>query len=105
MVKIIAVIQARMGSSRLQGKVLADIEGKPLIRHIYNRLQKIPSISQVVIVTTNESSDKPLRKFAKSEKIAYFAGSMNDIIASRIERELADNNIEKIVYYENLNLL
>ena len=59
MVKIIAVIQARMGSSRLQGKVLVDIEGKPLIWYIYNRLQKIPSISQVVIATTNESLDKP----------------------------------------------
>ena len=41
MEKIIAVIQARMGSTRLPGKVLADIEGKPLIWHIFNRLQKI----------------------------------------------------------------
>jgi spore coat polysaccharide biosynthesis protein SpsF len=80
MEKIIAVIQARMDSTRLPGKVLADIEGKPLIWHIFNRLQKISSISEVVISTTNKSTDKPLIEFAKKENIAYFAGSQNDII-------------------------
>jgi len=80
MEKIIAVIQARMSSTRLPDKVLADIEGKPLIWHIFNRLQKISSISEVVISTTNKSTDKPLIEFAKKENIAYFAGSENDII-------------------------
>jgi spore coat polysaccharide biosynthesis protein SpsF len=80
MEKIIAVIQGRMGSTRLPGKVLADIEGKPLIWHIFNRLQKISLISEVVISTTNQSTDKPLIEFAKKENIAYFAGSEDDII-------------------------
>ena len=52
MEKIIAVIQARMGSTRLPGKVLANIEGKPLIWHIYNRLQKISTISEIIISLT-----------------------------------------------------
>ena len=80
MEKIIALIQGRMGSTRLPGKVLADIEGKPLIWHIFNRLQKISLISEVVISTTNQSTDKPLIEFAKKENIAYFAGSEDDII-------------------------
>jgi len=80
MEKIIAVIQARMGSTRLPGKVLADIEGKPLIWHIYHRLQKIPSISEIIISTTNNLKDKQLIEFAKNEKIQYFAGSEDDLI-------------------------
>lgn len=80
MEKIIAVIQARMGSTRLPGKVLADIEGKPLVWHIYHRLQKIPSISEIIISTTNNLKDKQLIEFAKNEKIQYFAGSEDDLI-------------------------
>jgi len=80
MEKIIAVIQARMGSSRLPGKVLADIEGKPLIWHIHNRLQKISLISEIIISTTSKLSDIPLIEFAKKEKIKYFAGSEVDLI-------------------------
>lgn len=80
MEKIIAVIQARMGSTRLPGKVLADIEGKPLIWHIYNRLQKISTISEIIISTTTKLKDKPLIEFAKKEKISYYAGSEDDLI-------------------------
>jgi spore coat polysaccharide biosynthesis protein SpsF len=80
MEKIIAVIQARMGSTRLPGKVLADIEGKPLIWHIYKKLQKISSISEVIISTTNNLTDNPLIEFAKKEKIAFYTGSENNLI-------------------------
>ena len=80
MEKIIAVIQARMGSTRLPGKVLADIEGKPLIWHIYHRLKKISSISEIIISTTNNLKDKQLIEFAKNENIQYFAGSEDDLI-------------------------
>lgn len=77
--KIIGVIQARMNSKRLPGKVLSKICGKPLIYHIYERLEKISEISDIVIATTNRESDKPLRDFAKSKKIPYYAGKVNDI--------------------------
>lgn len=80
MEKIIAVIQARMGSTRLPGKVLADIEGNPLIGHIYNRLKKIDTISEVIISTTSKIKDKPLIEFAKKENIPYYAGSDDDLI-------------------------
>jgi spore coat polysaccharide biosynthesis protein SpsF len=78
--RVIGVIQAKMDSSRLPGKVLADIEGKPLIWHIYKRLQSVSKISEVVISTTNMPSEKPLREFAISEEIPYYAGSKDDLI-------------------------
>ena len=78
--KVICIIQARMNSKRLPGKVLVDIEGKPAIWHIYNRLKKIPNISQIIISATNELSDKPLKQFAETEGISYFAGSENDLL-------------------------
>ncbi|KAF6243996.1 hypothetical protein C6988_00885 [Nitrosopumilus sp. b1] len=76
----IGVIQARMASSRLPSKIMQDILGKPLILHIYERLRKIPQLSQVVLATTNQDSDEPLQKFAIKEKISFYAGSVNDIL-------------------------
>ena len=78
--KVLGVIQARMDSKRLPGKVLKKIENKPLIWHIYKRLQNITEISEVVIATTNEDSDKPLRDFLVENKISFYAGSVNDVL-------------------------
>jgi spore coat polysaccharide biosynthesis protein SpsF len=78
--EIILVIQARMGSSRLPGKVMADVIGKPLIWHMYQRLKHISLISNIVISTTKNNEDKKLIEFAKSEGIQSFAGDENDII-------------------------
>ena len=77
---IIGVIQARMNSSRLPKKIMADILGKPMIWHIVNRLNHTKTLSKIVIATTNNESDIPLCKFAESENIAYYAGSENDIL-------------------------
>ena len=52
------IIQARMDSSRLPKKVMAEILGKPLIWYLVQRLRKIPSISMVIISTTKEKEDK-----------------------------------------------
>ncbi len=76
---IIGVIQARLDSSRLPGKVLSDILGKPMILHLVNRLKHSTMLSNVVIATTNRDEDKPLCEFADSEGISYYAGSENDI--------------------------
>lgn len=77
---IIGVIQARLSSTRLPKKVLADILGKPMIWHIVNRMKAIPSLSKIVISTTNNENDEPLREFAKSINIPFYAGSENDIL-------------------------
>ncbi len=77
---IIAIIQARMNSSRLPAKIMSDISGKPMIWHIVERLKNIKSIGKIVIATTNDTSDKSLCDYATTQQIPYYAGSTDDII-------------------------
>ena len=76
---IICVIQARTDSQRLPKKVLETISGKSLIWHMVNRLKHCSTFSQIVIATTNENNDKPLREFAKKNEIPFYAGKVDDI--------------------------
>lgn len=50
-IKVVAVIPARYGSSRLPGKPLADLLGKPMIQHVHERVQKVPGIDEIVVAT------------------------------------------------------
>jgi spore coat polysaccharide biosynthesis protein SpsF len=76
---IVAAIQVRMGSSRLPGKGLADIVGRPMLWHIVNRVRAAKTLNEVVIATTDNPADEPIRAFARAQKIPYFAGSELDV--------------------------
>jgi len=52
--KILAVIPARYESSRFPGKPLVDLHGKPMIQHVYERVQQVPSVGQVLVATDDE---------------------------------------------------
>lgn len=78
--KIIGVIQARMNSSRLPGKVMLVIEGKPILWHIYNRLKKCNSLDSVVISTGESYKNQKIIDFAKTNGISLFSGSENDLV-------------------------
>jgi len=78
--KIIGVIQARINSSRLPGKVLLEIQGKPILWHIYNRLQKCKLLDSVVISTGESNKNKQIIDFANQNKIPIFVGSEDDLI-------------------------
>jgi spore coat polysaccharide biosynthesis protein SpsF len=80
MVKILAIIQARMGSSRLPGKVMLPILGKPMIWHIYNRLKTCKNVEQICIATSTNALDDQIEKFANKENIHLFRGSEDQII-------------------------
>ena len=60
---ILAIIQARMGSSRLPGKVLLDLAGRPVLWHAVSRVRKARQVDQVLVATTDQPSDEPVRKF------------------------------------------
>lgn len=77
---ILAVIQARMGSTRLPKKVLVDIEGKPMLRRIYDRLSFCKNVDKIAIATSNQDKDKIILDFAKENNIESYAGSENDIV-------------------------
>lgn len=80
MPKTTIMIQARLGSSRLPQKVLAKIQGKPMIWHVINRVKKIKNIEQIVLITTANDSDKILLDIAKQQHIFGFAGSEDDVL-------------------------
>ena len=78
--KIGAVIQARMGSTRLPGKVLQSILGKPVLWHIANRLKYSDLIDKIIIATTIKERDKAVVEMAKNYDIPCYAGKEEDLI-------------------------
>lgn len=78
--KIVATIQARLGSTRFPKKVMKMISGKTIIEILVDRLKKSKFIDQIVLATTSKNSDKPLIQLAKKIGINYFAGSETDVL-------------------------
>lgn len=78
--KVLALIQARMGSTRLPGKVLADLVGQPMIARVVYRVRQARSIDELVVVTSHQSTDDLLVSFCSSQGIACFRGSENDVL-------------------------
>lgn len=78
--KVIAIIQARMGSSRLPGKVLKQVNGKALLLHQVNRLKNCQKIHQIVIATTIKSEDDQIVELCKNNNIDFFRGSEDDVL-------------------------
>jgi spore coat polysaccharide biosynthesis protein SpsF len=77
---IVAIIQARMGSSRLPGKSLKIIQGKPMLWHIVNRLNMVDKIDRVVIATSNLPEDDSIYQMAEKFEISCFRGSESDVL-------------------------
>jgi spore coat polysaccharide biosynthesis protein SpsF len=78
--KTVAVIQARVGSSRLPGKVLKPIVGRPMLGHIVKRVRSVPVIDEVVVAVPDDGANEPLRQFCRQEGIPFFAGSEMDVL-------------------------
>jgi spore coat polysaccharide biosynthesis protein SpsF len=76
----ILIIQARYGSSRFRGKIMADICGKPLISRILQRVKKVKKIKKIIIATTKRKEDDILLDIAKQHKVEIFRGSENDLV-------------------------
>jgi spore coat polysaccharide biosynthesis protein SpsF len=76
----VAVIQARMGSTRLPGKVLRPISGKPLIGHLLDRLRPSKLVDQFVVATTSTPEDDVLATWCTSQHITCFRGSDWDVL-------------------------
>ena len=76
----LVLIQARMGSTRLPGKVLKEIMGVPLLLWLYKRITPSRFASRVVVATTMEIGDDPIVKFCIENKIEYYRGSEWDVL-------------------------
>lgn len=76
----LALIQARMGSSRFPGKVLEDLGGRPMLWHVVHRVRRAKSLDRVVIATTDRAVDDPIAQFCEREGIGCFRGSEQDVL-------------------------
>ena len=74
------IIEARMTSSRLPGKVLMKVMGKPLLYYLIKRIQKSKFVNKVIIATTKNASDDILVSFAKKYNIGFYRGSEFDVM-------------------------
>jgi len=79
--RIVAIIQARMGSSRLPGKVLKKVNGIPLLKYQFERVKQSSFISETVIATTVREKDGVIAEFCEQNGISCFRGNEDDVLS------------------------
>lgn len=94
--KVVCLVQARVGSTRLPGKILKEICGKTILHHEIDRLKKCKEIDEIVIATTDKEDDDKIVNEAKKLSVKYFRGSENDVL-SRFYYSAKENNADIIV--------
>lgn len=92
----LALIQARMGSSRFPGKVLEDLAGRPMLWHVVNRVRMARSLGKVVVATTDAAADDAIAQFCEREGISCFRGSEADVL-DRFYRAAKANAADVVV--------
>jgi len=80
MMKTIALIQARMTSSRLPGKVLQDIAGKPMLLRVVDRARQAKSIDLVAVITSTHESDDVIERCCIENSVPCFRGNLDDVL-------------------------
>ncbi len=78
--RVVASIEARMGSSRLPGKVLADVNGKPVLWRLVERLRQCRELDDIVVATSTSASDDVLAEWCGQNGVACFRGSEDDVL-------------------------
>lgn len=79
--RVTAILQARVSSTRLPGKVLRPLLGEPMLARQIERVQRCQQIDQLVVATSEDSSDDPLAAWCAEHGIACFRGSLPDVLA------------------------
>jgi spore coat polysaccharide biosynthesis protein SpsF len=114
--RVVLIIQARMGSVRLPGKSMMDLAGEPLVGRILERVKRCTKIDQIILAIPNTLENQPLKKLADDYNISCYMGSEDDLVdryyqaattskADFIVRLPADNatpepeEIDKIIEY------
>lgn len=80
MPRVIASIEARMGSSRFPGKALADVGGQPALTRLLRRLRHCRHLDDIVLATSTSPGDNALAAWAEREKVAVYRGSEEDVL-------------------------
>lgn len=78
---VVVIVQARMNSSRLPGKVLKAVAGRPLLSYQLERLRRCKLVDRLVVATTTNKSDNPVEEVALSEGALVFRGDEQDVLS------------------------
>ncbi len=94
-----AIIQARMGSSRLRGKSLMHVAGVPLLERVISMVKNLPFIDEVMVATTNLAEDNPIELVSKSYQLKLFRGSATDVLQRYYDSSLDMNEEDTLVRF------
>jgi len=95
-VKVAAIIQARMGSTRLPGKILKKVLDKTLLEYQIERVKRANTIDEIIIATTTKESDDQIVRLCQQLSIPYYRGSEEDVL-SRYYEAATKFNVDVIV--------
>lgn len=95
---VVAVIQARMGSTRLPGKVLADIEGQPMLARVVERARRARNVERTVVATTTDPADEPVVALCAARGYEFTRGHPTDVLDRYLQaaRETAAQVVVRI---------
>ena len=77
---VVAIIQARMGSTRLPGKSMMKISGKPLLWHVIQRVRRAKSVGRIVVATTRKRQDDAIAGFCRKNGVPVFRGNAENVL-------------------------
>jgi spore coat polysaccharide biosynthesis protein SpsF len=95
-VRSVAVVQARLGSTRLPGKVLKPLAGRPVLDHVVTRVSAAKGIDEVKVATSVLPGDDPIEEYCKSRSWMCVRGSESDVL-SRYADAVQDSDAETVV--------
>lgn len=78
--RVIAIIQGRMSSSRLPGKILADIAGQPMLQRVFIRTSRASTVTETIFATTTDPSDDPVAEYCDFSGIPFMRGNLYDVL-------------------------
>ena len=94
--KTVAIVQARMGSNRLPGKVLADLAGRPALGWVVRAARAVPAIDAVWVATSTNASDDPIAAWCEANQVPLCRGAEQDVL-DRYAKAIAASGAEVVV--------
>jgi spore coat polysaccharide biosynthesis protein SpsF len=79
--KIVAIIQARMGSTRLPGKIMKEVLGKPILWYVVERVKKSKKVTDVIVATSANKEDDVVEEYLEKLNVKVYRGSDSDVLA------------------------
>ena len=94
--RVVVVVQARMGSTRLPGKILMPLAGKPILGHVLERAAAFQGVDHVVVATTDRPVDDVVEEWATKQSWSVFRGSETDVLGRFFDAAI-ENEADAVV--------